>query len=74
MFDVSYFACYACSCAAGGVGIAQRAAGAIIGCCVGDAAATPVQWIYDVEKLQQLLEQRQKVTIRPGLLGWSVGA
>ncbi|WIA13004.1 hypothetical protein OEZ85_006614 [Tetradesmus obliquus] len=48
--------------ATGGLSIAQRAAGAIIGCCVADAAATPVQWIYDVAKLQQLLQQRQQAT------------
>jgi hypothetical protein len=41
--------------------MAQRAAGAIFGCCVADAAAMPVQWIYDVQQLQQLLEQRQQV-------------
>jgi hypothetical protein len=46
-----------------GLSIAERAAGAIIGCCVADAAATPVQWIYDVQKLQQLLEQRQQVRV-----------
>jgi hypothetical protein len=34
---------------------------------VADAAATPVQWIYDNQKLQQLLEQRQQVS-RPHLI------
>jgi hypothetical protein len=56
-----------CADAAGGLSIAQRAAGAIVGCCVADAAATPVQWIYDNQKLQQLLEQRQQVS-RPHLI------
>lgn len=51
-----------CGDSVGGLSIAQRAAGAIIGCCVADAAATPVQWIYDVAKLQQLLQQRQQVS------------
>ncbi|KAF6260730.1 ADP-ribosylation/Crystallin J1 [Scenedesmus sp. NREL 46B-D3] len=49
-----------CADPAGGLGTAQRAAGAVVGCCVADAAATPVQWIYDVQQLQQLQQQRQQ--------------
>jgi len=31
--------------------IAARARGAVLGCLVGDAAATPVHWVYDAQKL-----------------------
>eukprot|EP00775_Hariotina_reticulata_P011315 gene11315-11465_t len=38
----------------------QRAAGAILACLTADAAATSVQWIYDLGTLKRLLEQRQQ--------------
>lgn len=37
---------------------AARAAGAVLGCVVGDAAAMGVQWIYSLEKLEELLVAR----------------
>lgn len=35
--------------------------GAMVGCLVADAAATPVQWIYDTAVLEDLLQRRQQV-------------
>jgi len=39
--------------------IAQRAYGAVLGCTVGDAAAMGVQWLYDVERLGDLLAAKR---------------
>lgn len=38
--------------------MADRARGAMVACLVCDAAATGVQWIYDLDTLQQLQQQR----------------
>lgn len=45
----------------GGLHPVTRATGAMVGCLVADAAATPVQWIYDLNVLKDLLQQRQMV-------------
>lgn len=52
----------------GSLSARQRAAGAVMGCIVGDAAATPVQWMYDVAALQALLSElrrRHEQQVRP---------
>lgn len=36
---------------------AARARGAVLGCLVADAAAVPVHWCYDPEKLKDHLEK-----------------
>lgn len=41
----------------------ERAVGGVVGCLVADAAAMPVQWIYDLEVLDDLLAQRQQVRL-----------
>ena len=46
--------------AAGPLSTAERAKGAIVACLTCDAAATGVQWIYDLDTLAQLQQQRQQ--------------
>eukprot|EP00878_Enallax_costatus_P027621 GHUV01029757.1.p1 GENE.GHUV01029757.1~~GHUV01029757.1.p1 ORF type:complete len:187 (+),score=34.99 GHUV01029757.1:417-977(+) len=43
------------------VSMSERAIGGIVGCLVADAAAMPVQWIYDLAVIDDLLAHRQQV-------------
>ena len=36
-------------------GVKERAAAALVGAAVADAAARPLHWIYDAEKLKEIL-------------------
>lgn len=47
--------------------MSDRAKGAIVGCLACDAAATGVQWIYDLDTLAQLQKQREMVRALPEL-------
>ncbi|XP_033743115.1 crystallin J1A-like isoform X2 [Pecten maximus] len=40
--------------------ITQRCVGAVVGALVADAAAMPVHWIYDVEKMKKVIEDCQQ--------------
>ncbi|KAK7945117.1 hypothetical protein WMY93_000845 [Mugilogobius chulae] len=44
--------------------VANRAIGAIVGSAVADAAAQPLHWVYDLQKLQSLLDQDPKPEFR----------
>lgn len=41
--------------------MSDRAKGAMVGCLTCDAAATGVQWIYDLDTLAQLQRHREQV-------------
>ncbi|KTG06398.1 hypothetical protein cypCar_00036620, partial [Cyprinus carpio] len=45
--------------------LADRAIGAIIGSAVADAAAQPLHWVYDLQKLSMLLSQSPEPEFRP---------
>ncbi|KAI4889863.1 hypothetical protein NFI96_029441 [Prochilodus magdalenae] len=45
--------------------VADRAIGAIIGSAVADAAAQPLHWVYDLQKLSQYLAQDPEPEFRP---------
>uniref|UniRef100_A0A673FT56 Crystallin J1C-like n=1 Tax=Sinocyclocheilus rhinocerous TaxID=307959 RepID=A0A673FT56_9TELE len=45
--------------------LADRAIGAIIGSAVADAAAQPLHWVYDLQKLSVLLSQSPEPEFRP---------
>uniref|UniRef100_A0A3B4C7R0 Selenoprotein J n=1 Tax=Pygocentrus nattereri TaxID=42514 RepID=A0A3B4C7R0_PYGNA len=45
--------------------LADRAIGAIIGSAVADAAAQPMHWVYDLQKLSQYLAQNPEPEFRP---------
>ncbi|KAL6468390.1 hypothetical protein MHYP_G00240670 [Metynnis hypsauchen] len=45
--------------------LADRAIGAIIGSAVADAAAQPMHWVYDLQKLSQYLDQNPEPEFRP---------
>lgn len=62
LFSCWFMCCNHCS--AGPIGVAERAKAAIVACLMCDAAATGVQWIYDMELLAQLQQQRQQVCLK----------
>ena len=39
-------------------GVKGRAAAALVGAAVADAAARPLHWIYDEERLKEILEDK----------------
>ncbi|KAL1280157.1 hypothetical protein QQF64_014757 [Cirrhinus molitorella] len=45
--------------------LADRAIGAIIGSAIADAAAQPLHWVYDLQKLSVLLSQSPEPEFRP---------
>uniref|UniRef100_A0A667ZZX5 Selenoprotein J n=1 Tax=Myripristis murdjan TaxID=586833 RepID=A0A667ZZX5_9TELE len=47
------------------VALVDRAIGAIVGSAVADAAAQPLHWVYDLQKLKGFLEQDPNLEFRP---------
>uniref|UniRef100_A0A3Q1BEE8 Selenoprotein J n=1 Tax=Amphiprion ocellaris TaxID=80972 RepID=A0A3Q1BEE8_AMPOC len=45
--------------------LANRAMGAIVGSAVADAAAQPLHWVYDLQKLQGILDENPNPEFRP---------